>query len=35
MLVKDDGTCTVFETFKKQLELTEDEKNQLELFQGC
>lgn len=32
MLVEDNGTCKVFELFRKELELSEDEKNQLELF---
>ena len=32
MLIRNDGTCTVYELFKKELEITEDEKNQLELF---
>jgi hypothetical protein len=31
-LIKPDGTCEMFETFKKDFELTEDEKNQAELF---
>jgi len=30
-LIKNDGTCTMFQEFKKELELSEDEKNQLEL----
>ena len=32
MLVDDNGTCKLFEFFRKELELSEDEKNQLELF---
>ena len=33
-LVKDDGTCTMYEEFKKDFQLTEGEKTQLNLFEN-
>lgn len=33
-LIKNDGTCYMFKMFKKDFQLTEGEKSQMELFNG-